>query len=322
MKTFTISLRGKISEFGYRINNIKNTNFNEINAKVASNLEQNIQIYNPRKNDLAVLSMIRDENDVIDAWLENLKELDAQLFVVDHKSRLSTKKKLENFVRQQGGIYLNMSLDGYFQLEAMNYLLELACANLDDQTLILPLDADEFVGPRTVESARRLISKEKPCIALRWRNSYPVIATSSDSSISLHESVIRASESISPVWKSATFVEYARDRHLRWAQGNHLMHTRLGGWISPQFSDDSEILHIPIRSEAQLITKLETGIQEYIYRAKRDGNGFHWQEIRNELDSKDLQSSLEPLVASYGQKPSDSGTKPFFKEGHLDYFIE
>jgi hypothetical protein len=112
----------------------------------------------------------------------------------------------------------------------------------------------------------------------------------------------------------------ARRWRLRWAQGNHLAFRITGSWVNPNFNDDIEILHVPIRSQQQLERKLDNGIAEYEARNKNDGNGFHWKEIRDGLEDK--KHAWHLLVANYGQPiNSDFALKVNFADVRLESFI-
>jgi hypothetical protein len=291
-------------KIGHSIVNLRNVHFNKNLKMVRRSIESNDFFENVNNKSILVCAMIRNEDDIIDLWLENIGKIQAQLFVIDHKSDLSTSTKLKSFVEVNGGGYFRLVESGYYQMEAMSFLLERAKTKLSGQTLVIPLDADEFISQSSIDEIARLLSSGKRSVAMRWRNGWLKETPGSPRHSDLQGTDIHLANKTSPIWKSATTLGAALRYQLKWAQGNHLLHDRLGRWVNPAFSEAAEIVHLPIRTEAQLREKLSTGLDEYRVRNKIDGNGFHWGEIHEFISTNEV--SIQRLVGNYGLKINDN----------------
>lgn len=315
------SLRASISSIGHRVQNSKTRFFNPVTKLISNDIRATLPVMNISTSRLVVCAMVRDEDDILQAWLDHLASHSAQLFVVDHKSNVNSSEKLRKYVESHGGIYARLNIDGYYQQETMSFLLKLAVKHLPDEAILLPLDADEFVSRKTASALTKALMQDAfSCSALRWRNAYPLDLEQKTTDLLHNSMTLRVADKVAPIWKSATTVAMARRWRLRWAQGNHLAYRFTGSWVNPRFNDEIEILHVPIRSPQQLKRKLDKGIAEYEARNKNDGNGFHWKEIRDGLGNK--ENEWHVIVANYGQPiNSDFALTVNFADVALESFI-
>ena len=95
---------------------------------------------------IAIVSMVRNEADVIESFVRhNLQVADA-LYIIDHASTDGTGEILQQLAAE-GLPLVVQRYDGIAQLQAELLTALMAQAFADGAALVLPLDADEFIWP-------------------------------------------------------------------------------------------------------------------------------------------------------------------------------
>lgn len=227
---------------------------------------------------LAVVSMVRDEADVIELFVRLNARCADHLYIVDHDSRDGTRELLLR-LRAEGLPCTLLRQEGEFQQAAvLNTLLrQLAGQGYD---YIVPLDADEFLPlPRQalLERLQRLPAEQ--CAWLPWKNHGPVSTGWFDARAPLFEVMRPVAQEAQARYKVVVPGAWAARAIL--SEGSHLV--RLEGdtqWRQGLVLPDLPLLHAPVRSTAQIAAKALIGSMTLALKSNRlHQEGGHWDTL-------------------------------------------
>ena len=118
---------------------------------------------------LALVSMIRDEADILPAFLEHASELFDMGFLLDHRSSDGSQKIMDDFCSGfSGWSYFKLDFPGRHQRDMSNIFMRRAFdAGVD---AVIFLDADEFIDCTKEEllSKTCCLNEEQEIGLLRW----------------------------------------------------------------------------------------------------------------------------------------------------------
>ena len=262
-----------------------------------------------------VLSMVKNEADIIESFVRHNLQFADELFVLDNGSDDNTFLILQKL--QEEGLPLHLSQDstlGYQQQQLSARLLTSAQMQSDADVFML-LDADEFICIHPdaavygqMEKYREFFHthlkqlKQQGVVALRWLNFLPIDKGQSCDYINHFQEF---SECTQPPLIHQKAI-YSRDilKNAHTVAGNHfLIKKQTGEMIEQTFLQHIAIAHFPIRSKEQAIAKILTGAIALSSRSLGDGESFHVFQMRREIVSKNYQISMEKcreIAKSYG----------------------
>jgi hypothetical protein len=117
--------------------------------------------------------MLRDETDILPAWLRHMTAICDQIFAVDHLSRDDSSEILQHFAK--AGLPVRtwtMSDPGHWQSDVSTELARFAFREGADW--VLPFDVDEFLDVESKEDLEKLLQSQKDPLAFwRWRHLTP-----------------------------------------------------------------------------------------------------------------------------------------------------
>jgi len=256
------------------------------------------------------LSMVKNEEDVVEAFVRhNLQFLDA-LFVADNDSTDATRSILIR-MEQEGlpVIVFDDPIASFIQSEKMTRFLRGISSTVFPDFLV-PLDADEFIR---CESRTRFLDQLE-CIPAGGVGYLPWVTyvvtpadLAPDCDDPLRQITHRRREE-KPRWNKAIVrLDRQYSPSLVLTQGNHDV-LRLNGDTLPSIALESVALaHFPVRSAEQLTTKVVVGWMAYMARgsnARQSTAGFHWRDAfdlvlaqgeipRNELPERSMLYAQE-----------------------------
>ncbi|MEP7276430.1 MAG: glycosyltransferase family 2 protein [Betaproteobacteria bacterium] len=256
------------------------------------------------------VSMVRNEADVIEAFVRhNLRVLDA-LHVVDHGSFDGTGEVLVALARE--GLPLTVTHDPSLaqrQAEVLSAAAHAAFAAGAD--IVFPLDADEFLRIPDRPLAERVIAGVPAGLnaALHWRThivdfdaappAHPLAAVRTRLAAErhgLHKVVLTRAFAEAPaamlgpgshtVWQDCARAPPSADARI--------------ARVAPAVA---ALAHVPVRSAGQLSGKVTQGW--LAHRAARPANpelAFHWRELHDEIrrDGPPSQARLLDIAVNYG----------------------
>lgn len=240
-------------------------------------------------NRIAVVSMVRDEADVIESFVRhNLMIADA-MYVIDHASNDGTSDILAALVDE--GLPLAVTrYDGVAQLQAELLTAAMAQAFADGAGLVLPLDADEFVWPEaggTLATARATLQTLPTQAVYAWLGQWDCTLVTPEAGADRLLSARPARRVAHPASIGKVFVgraayELTRAQHGRLLQGNHqfVIDGADGpSRIVPTEVDHLFLAHFPWRSAEQAASKEAIGwIANVAKYSRQTTRAFHWRE--------------------------------------------
>lgn len=209
---------------------------------------------------IAALSMVKNEQDVIESFVRHVLSFCDVLLICDHHSSDLTGGILSQL--QQEGLPLVVYHEenpAYIQSEVMT---NLAKAALDSYAadLLLPLDADEFLVPQHNGDIRSILEAlpTDSVYRLPWRGYAPVCWQ--ENVFLLQQEAVQARDFL-PGQKIIVGAECVRKKDFHLQEGNHnvILHLPEGEQIIPQVLQDKlELAHYCWRSLEQYATKVMT----------------------------------------------------------------
>ena len=254
---------------------------------------------------LAVIAVIRNEIDIIQAFLSHTASLFDRALLLDHGSTDGTGTLLEAACKARPGwVRWRVEVPGHhqalFSAFAMRHLFETT-----DTDMVLFLDADEFLNVSdraTLELALDNIAGERTAGQFEWIDCIPE---------RLDGQTLRLGD---PLWThvaEAPFPKVVVPRRfyaatggaLTPSSGNHSIVPNDGGSVS--YHRLGFMLHVPLRSVSQLRQKIVTGALATLARSDNANHeNSHWFDALPRLAEADItESDLIHLACSYGHKP-------------------
>lgn len=255
------------------------------------------------------VAMVRDEADIIEAFVRhNLTVVDG-LSIVDHGSSDGTPEILAALAAE--GLPLRTTVDATVEFRQSAVLTRLArqvFADSDPDYIFL-LDADEFLK---VPSRSRLEARLKPLppevhAVQSWQSYVPDFENQRDT-VSLLKSARRAPPPQPPVNKAIVSRHFLHSPTLL-AEGNHLVLRAVGAESypivrhAPLPPDECAIAHVPVRSAAQFSAKIAVGwLSCLIQPGRSEQLSYHWRDAFALLASgRQLTPGLlTAIAANYG----------------------
>lgn len=261
------------------------------------------------------LSMVKNESDIIEAFIRhNLDFLDA-LYIIENGSVDGTREILVGLQRE--GLPLVIFDDprfGYFQAEKMTALFRNVCEFIAPDFCFL-LDADEFI-----EAASREFLEEQLATLPRgvhglmsWKT-YVLSPTADLTESNPLRRITYRRKMENPMYYKVVIATNPDDNaHLCIAQGNHAVSHADGKNVPQQVLTHFSLAHFPVRSPTQLITKILSGWLAYL--AKDPNNaasapGYQWRSLYQRLaENPDLTLQETSVISlNYYAQPGTEYT--------------
>lgn len=253
------------------------------------------------------VSMVRNEADVIEAFVRhNLSVLDA-LTVIDHGSRDGTTDILAAL--QDEGLPLRLVADaepGFFQAKQLTLAAREALAR-ERADFVFPMDADEFLKVPSRERLEQALADVPPDehAAMHWLTYVPELRDSDAHALRPADLRWRLKEERHGSYKAIIGRSFLRPAQYL-ISGNHLVddptqekpprHVRLSREVVA-------LAHLPVRSSAQLERKVMQGYKAHLATKPDNGqHAFHWRDLHDEIEAggKLGADRLREIACNYG----------------------
>ena len=257
---------------------------------------------------LAVVSMVRNETDIIGSFVQHLDALFDYAILMDHRSIDGTDAILaQACARRPGWTLWHLEPQGYQQARFTAFAAAYAMQTTDADFVFF-LDADEFINvpDRTsLESALAAVTRPDHVGHLGWCNLLPDRLDAR--SFQLGETVWRPSGASAlgkAIMPRPFYQAHMRDALLM--NGNH------GFYYPPDVAVPhvtvGELLHVPVRSHTQIKNKLVAGVFSVMAQSSRESvQCGHWFRILDRTADGTLSDDdLIGIVTRYGEA-QDSG---------------
>ena len=238
---------------------------------------------------IVAITMVRDEQDVIDWTIQHLLDQNIDhIIVADNLSIDETPWKLAALTNTGRVTVIQDNEPGYYQDEKMTRLAHMA-ANDFGAEWVLPFDADEY-WYWTDGTLAEFFSKTTADIitATGWDH----IATDDDDPTELNpfRRIIRRRQAPQKMGKVA--FRYHPDIHIDF--GNHFLFNHPG-----RQAQALNYRHYQYRSFEQLVTKARNGLAAYNATTLNPTYGAHWRQLGN-LDDRMLWATWRKLCEESG----------------------
>lgn len=237
-------------------------------------------------NKIVIICITRDENDLINLWIQHHKKLQnvCAVVIVDHLSIIPIEfEAIEQDTNMDFHIY-RFSNGNYFAAHIVNEVAKRLSPRYSN-VIFLPLDTDEFLSQNTIDK----ICKSSLLYGyLDWQMYWPLDACTSDHSNDIFLSTKKFVSSD---------IDYLGNKHFMrssilkkgylFGQAAHEVYTRFG--FLKRGPKVGNMIHIPVRDFQQVYSKFSRGLNAHFDKAlsTQDAGGEnvyakHWK-VRSEL---------------------------------------
>ena len=256
------------------------------------------------------VAMVRNEADVVEAFVRhNLRALD-RLLVVDHRSDDGTRDILAALARE--GLPLTVEHEeGAAQRQSAVTTRLARAAFAAGADIVVPVDADEFLKVPSRAALERVLQSVPAalCGALAWQTYVPEADTERADAFptlrrrrateahGLHKVVLTRAFRDAP----AAVVGYGNHTVLMSGPGHDLARTPVRLGLLP--ASVAALAHLPVRSAGQIMRKVAVGWAAYQTAVKSDAAlVFHWRELVEAFarDGRPDERRLSEIAVNYG----------------------
>jgi hypothetical protein len=225
--------------------------------------------------------MVRNEGDVIEAFVRHHAEVVDELVVVDHRSADGTGELLAALAAEGLPVKVGAERSLVHRQNAVMTRLMREAATVGGADWVVPLDADEFLIAPGAEVPGVLagLPPERPhAVDMR-----PYVPTPDDpqEEANVLRRIQHRRQLENDDWTRKVVVpgRWARNSRFSLAQGSHLLvDARSGEFVPAAFTDQLALAHFPVRSADQLARKVLGGWPAHVARPDRAPRGaFQWK---------------------------------------------
>lgn len=230
---------------------------------------------------VAALMLVKDEEDIIRATLDNLSYHVDHVYVLDNMSTDSTWDILLEYQREAGEDFLTLDSDleiGYWQAKKTTRLARRAMA--DGHSWVLPCDADEcwYVSADISRPIARFLEGLAPDVHIIWAELYNHLPSDKDDPEERNpfKRIGWRQKERGPLGKVAC----RSHPSLHIEAGNHMARyqgTALRG-------AGLTVRHFSWRSPEQYVRKIRNGYEAYAATDLPEGIGAHWRMWKDATD--------------------------------------
>ena len=253
--------------------------------------------------------MVRNEADVIEAFVRHhLMTLD-ELIVIDHRSSDGTGELLEALAGEGLPLSVRHENSSAHRQDVILTAVMREAATSDGADWVVPLDADEFLvadGGDAREVLRTLAADRAWTIDLRYY--VPCADDPTDDNVLRRIRHRLASDGTFWTRKVIVPAAWARGGRRSLSQGSHtLVDVRTGKRVPAAFTDKLALAHFPVRSEHQLARKVLGGWPAHVARPDRPRSGaFQWKRIFHSVLAGELTAErLQALAIDYPTRETE-----------------
>lgn len=227
---------------------------------------------------LVIVSMVRDEEDIFEAWIRHHAPVTARFVIVLHRSADGTRAILQRL--QKEGFPIVVREDeraAYNQSEVLTREAHAAVRDGETQW-ILPLDADEFLSSTRPVGGKLSALSQEIVTLLPWRTYVPTPADPTDGTVVTRITHRRAVEP-EQFYKCLIPAALLRaDPQATILMGSHGVRSHAGELYPGVPAIDAWLAHFPVRSDLQFRRKVTQGLRSHRERADRQPREmFHWE---------------------------------------------
>jgi hypothetical protein len=257
---------------------------------------------------LFAVAMVRNEADVIEAYVRHTLTVLDGLVVIDHGSLDGTSEILAKL--QGEGLPLRVVRDlspGFFQAERITTVARETLAH-ERADFVFAMDADEFIKVKSRERLDHTLAElpgEVHAVA-HWHTYVPESFDGGADTIGQAHLRWRLKSERHGAYKSVIGRSFVQQQTQYVISGNHLVDDPARPKPPPQIrlpQDVVALAHCPVRSGRQLERKIIIGYLAHLAtEPTNDRQAFHWRDIYEELRSgrRLSEERLREIACNYG----------------------
>ncbi len=226
--------------------------------------------------------MVKNEQDIIEPFVRHTARFVDAVVILDNASVDETRRIVVACARELGTVVISDSTGfAYTQAERMTELLR-HCQSAFFADFVLFLDADEFIG--AADRASLLASLETiPAAGVGYMEWQTFVLGPDDGDASDPPQCMRRRRKVEHrrFYKAALRLDGAHRPGLQVVQGNHDVLDEAGERLTGVTLDEVRLLHFPVRSRGQLVTKGVVGWMATLAGnpdAAHGEQGFQWRD--------------------------------------------
>lgn len=247
----------------------------------------------PRKT--AIVTMVKDECDIIELFIKINSRVADHLFVLDHDSQDGT---LEILLRLKNAgypisLFSNDSRD--FQQSLLITALARQVAATKEFEWIIPLDGDEFLYCPQGRLSDVLAEAMPPngCGQMPWSTFVPIDTGYYSSPAPLHDLFRQRAYEPTQFYKAVVTSDLVNAGAVI-VEGNH--QAGLNGQLLEAVDVDVTVQHVPVRGVEQIVAKALVGSHRLSIKVGRGASeGAHWDAMAQRIRQSHYQITADDL---------------------------
>jgi hypothetical protein len=251
---------------------------------------------------IVAITMARNEEDIIEAFVRYHAGLFDLMLVIDHSSVDRTPEILRKLERDGLPVRTKSEPSVVQRQWQVTTALMREASREHEADWVVPLDADEFLVPADragLERALGTVSHEVPARVVL--QSYVPTALDDPSLLNPLERITHRKRSEPRWWKVLVPLQIARDERTALTQGNHAIRAS-SETLGAEPLGRIALAHFPVRSTDQIARKILAGWLTHLARPDRQrSEAFQWRRLFSELAAGRQLSGgdLERLALEY-----------------------
>jgi hypothetical protein len=253
---------------------------------------------------LWAVAMVRNEADIVEAFVRhNLAFVDG-LVILDHRSADATARILRRLKAQGLPLVLLQSVEAAFFQGSEITRIATETFNRTAADFVFALDADEFIRAASREAVEEALASVPPHAhgRLRW---YSYVPTAFDRPFGPHSLELRLREERVARYKLVVRRGFVETGHYMVTEGNHWisdLRTGRAAMHEHVAPERLSLAHCPVRSREQLESKVRLGYEALLATGGLNGAmAYHWRDLYEDFRAgvPVPDSRLRVIAANY-----------------------
>lgn len=267
----------------------------------------------------AVLSIVRNEIDVLPAWLNHMRVFFDHCLIVNHRSDDGTGEYLSDVAGSDPRVRTYTFRDPEYKKELLVRALRKIVTEETNAEWIFILDPDEYLPYQTRAEFEQPLAAagDNDVVRYRWRNLHLDVPGPMGLDFDCHRQV-RPSRT----GKVAMRRRVAADHRCHIPRGIHRIRVR--GEALPSL-DVGELYHVPLRSLEQAWEKVLRGSinrLRIMSKSPSSGNSAHYIGLLNALIADPTWATVRQLVYEYGDTDAGFAARALLSAEQFDREFE